>query len=55
LAPGSSAAVAAEIQVPISRGKIKNSPAYLPSKPVSRDYEDQLCEYYGVPKYWDKE
>ena len=41
-----------EVFVDLSRESIKNSPAFDPSKPVSRGYEERLFEHYGRPKYW---
>jgi hypothetical protein len=38
--------------VDLSREKIKNCPVYDPSKDIDREYEEQLYEYYGRPKYW---
>jgi hypothetical protein len=32
---------------------IVNSPEYHPRAAVNRDYEDQLYDYYGRPKYWE--
>jgi sporulation protein YlmC with PRC-barrel domain len=42
----------AEVIVDLSREKIKNCPVYDPSKDIDREYEEQLYEYYGRPKYW---
>ncbi len=35
-----------------SRQEIRNSPEYNPDKPLGREYEVRLHEYYGWPKYW---
>jgi hypothetical protein len=42
-----------KMYVDLSREAIKNSPAYDPSTPVNRKYEERLYDYYGRPKYWD--
>lgn len=36
----------------LQRGQIKNSPAYDPTEPVNRGYEQQLYDFYGRPVYW---
>jgi hypothetical protein len=33
--------------------QIQNSPLIESQKPVSRQYENQYCRYYGWPAYWD--
>jgi hypothetical protein len=42
--------------VDLSRKLIEDSPEFDPKKPVNRDYEEALYDYYGRPrpKYWDK-
>jgi len=35
--------------------EIKNSPEYEPSRPVNRKYEERLYDYYGRPRYWEKQ
>jgi hypothetical protein len=37
----------------LTRELIKNSPEYDPEKPVNREYEVRLYDYYGRPKYWE--
>lgn len=32
--------------------KIKDAPKYDPNKPVNRELEEVLFDYYGRPKYW---
>lgn len=38
--------------VTITREQVKDSPEYDPQRPVSREYERDIHEYYGVPGYW---
>ncbi|MGA1874860.1 MAG: PRC-barrel domain-containing protein [bacterium] len=45
--------VESKMYVDLSRETIKSSPAYDPSKPVNRKYEERLYDYYGRPTYWD--
>lgn len=40
------------VDVDVDREKVKNSPPYNPSDPVNREYETQMYDYYGRPKYW---
>lgn len=40
------------ITVDVTREYIEKSPAYDPSLPLSREYEDRFYEYYGCPRYW---
>jgi sporulation protein YlmC with PRC-barrel domain len=42
-----------QVRVDLSREAIKNAPEFDPSRPVSREYEAQLHNYYGRPIYWD--
>lgn len=41
-----------KVMVSLTKKQIENSPAYDPSAPVNREYEEQLYDYYGRPKYW---
>ena len=41
------------VAVSLNREQIKDSPAYDPSQPVNRSYEERLYDYYGRPRYWD--
>ena len=41
-----------EVWVDVSRQAIENSPPYDASAPVNREYEVQVYDYYGRPKYW---
>lgn len=43
-----------EVMVDLTREAIKNSPEYNPEDPVNRAYEDTLYDYYGRPKYWER-
>jgi hypothetical protein len=36
----------------VQRDTIKEAPEYDPSKPVNREYEVMLYDFYGRPKYW---
>lgn len=40
------------VHVDLTREQIKQSPEFDPSKPVNREYEKQLYDFYGRPKYW---
>ncbi|WP_137389482.1 PRC-barrel domain-containing protein [Rhodoligotrophos defluvii] len=40
------------IRVQRTREDIKNAPEFDPSRPVERDYEARLYNYYGLPPYW---
>jgi hypothetical protein len=40
------------ISVGLSREAIKSCPEYLVSRPLTREYEDQLHAHYGRPPYW---
>ena len=42
-----------DIQVDLTKKKIKESPSYNSDKPVSRQFEDAYYGYYGWPSYWD--
>ena len=41
------------VQVDLLRERIKQAPEFDPYKPVSRDYEQRLYEYYEQPTYWN--
>jgi hypothetical protein len=41
-----------KVYVNLHRETIENSPAYNPSAPVNRAYEERLYDFYGRPKYW---
>jgi hypothetical protein len=40
------------IYVGLSREAIKNAPEYIESRPITREYENQLHLHYGQPPYW---
>ncbi len=41
-----------EVWVDVSKERIEDCPPYDPSAPVNREYEVQVYDYYGRPKYW---
>lgn len=41
-----------KVTVDLTREEIEKSPPYDPSAPVNREYELQLYDFYGRPKYW---
>jgi len=41
-----------KVYVGLSREAIKNGPEYVESKPITREYENQLYVHYGRPPYW---
>ncbi len=43
---------AKEVQVDLTRDVIKNSPEFDPARPINREYEERLYDYYGRPPYW---
>jgi hypothetical protein len=43
------------VKVNLSRDKLKNSPAFDPTAPVNRQYEERLYDFYGRPRYWSRE
>jgi len=40
------------LRVNLTRKQIENSPPIESHKPVSRQYEEEYCRYYGWPYYW---
>ncbi|MBD3384101.1 PRC-barrel domain containing protein [candidate division KSB1 bacterium] len=40
------------VQILLSQESVKQSPEYDPSQPVNREYEENLYDYYGRPRYW---
>ncbi|MHB9154793.1 MAG: PRC-barrel domain-containing protein [Endomicrobiales bacterium] len=44
----------AEIPVALPKETVYSAPAYDPSVPVSREYEEQLCRHYRFPRYWNR-
>ncbi len=41
-----------KVRVALSREAIKNSPEFVESTPITREYEDRLYLHYGRPPYW---
>lgn len=41
-----------KVKIVLTRKQVKESPVYDPSAPVNREYEEQLYDFYGRPKYW---
>jgi len=41
-----------KVKVDFSRQQTENSPEFNPDAPINREYEIQLYDYYGRPKYW---
>jgi uncharacterized protein YrrD len=44
-----------KVFVDLQREKIKASPEYVESEPISRAYETLLYQHYGQPPYWLRE
>lgn len=42
-----------KMNVDLSKDLIKNGPSFDYQAPINREYEIQLYDYYGRPKYWD--
>ncbi|MFI4911276.1 MAG: PRC-barrel domain-containing protein [Sedimentisphaeraceae bacterium JB056] len=40
------------VEVDMTVEAIKKSPEFNPEAPINREYEIQLFDYYGRPKYW---
>lgn len=43
---------AREVWIEVAKDAIEDSPPFDPSAPVNREYEVQMYDYYGRPKYW---
>jgi hypothetical protein len=41
-----------KVCVALSREAIKDAPEYIESRPITREYENQLHLHYGQPPYW---
>jgi hypothetical protein len=41
-----------KVYVGLAREPIKDAPEYIESRPVTREYENQLYFHYGRPPYW---
>lgn len=40
------------VTVDVDRDKIKSSPEFDPDRPINREQEEVLYDYYGRPRYW---
>jgi hypothetical protein len=49
---GSLHQVGKDLLVNLTRKQIEDSPSIDSHKPVSRQYEEEYCRYYGWPYYW---
>ena len=43
-----------QVHVDLHRQTIEASPEFDPSKPINREYEVRLYDYYGRPRYWKR-
>ncbi len=43
-----------KVYLDLKRNLIEKSPEFDPSKPVNREYEVRLYDFYGRPKYWEE-
>ena len=43
------------VHVSMSREQIENAPEYDPSRPLEREQERRLWQYYERPPYWEDE
>jgi hypothetical protein len=43
-----------KLHVHLTRDKLRDAPSFEVAVPVTRDYEERLCEYYGVEGYWSE-
>jgi hypothetical protein len=41
-----------KVYVGLFRDAIKTAPEFYESRPITRDYEEQLYHHYGRPPYW---
>lgn len=42
------------LRVNMSKEQVQNSPAFDPSQPINRAYEERLYDFYGRPRYWSR-
>lgn len=42
-----------KVKIALTKKQIKSSPEYDSSTMINREYEVQLYDYYGRPKYWE--
>jgi hypothetical protein len=47
--------VDSKVYVGVTVDAIKTAPYYVVSRPIARDYEEQLHSHYGRPPYWLRE
>ena len=43
-----------EVRIDLNRSTIERAPEYDPTKPIEREYEQQLFEYYRREPYWGR-
>lgn len=43
------------VYVSVLREQIEHSPEYDPARPIERTYETRLYDYYGRPRYWERD
>lgn len=43
-----------EVFIDLEKQMIQDSPAFNPSQPINREYEEVLYDYHGRPYYWIK-
>jgi len=41
-----------EVRTELHRSRIEQSPPFDPMRPINREYEEVLYDFYGRPKYW---
>jgi sporulation protein YlmC with PRC-barrel domain len=44
-----------KVHVDVTTEQVKNGPTYDPEKPVNREQEEVIYDYYGRPRYWASE
>jgi hypothetical protein len=42
------------VYVNLRKESVKDSPEFDPTKPINREYEVRLYDYYGRPRYWER-
>ena len=43
------------LRINLTRKQIRNSPSIQSHQKVSRQFEEEYCRYYGLPRYWQGE
>ncbi len=43
------------INIELTKEQIKSSPEYDESTPINKEYEVRLYDFYGRPRYWEKD